>query len=82
VWDDPERAQALGRERSDLETVVKTIADLSDGCDDSLELLQLAAEEDDAAAVSDIEAEIQGLMRQLEKLEFRRMRTTRLIPCL
>lgn len=73
MWDDPERAQALGRERSDLETVVKTIADLSDGCDDSLELLQLAAEEDDAAAVSDIEAEIQGLMRQLEKLEFRRM---------
>ena len=28
VWNEPERAQELGRERSSLETVVKTIEDL------------------------------------------------------
>ena len=31
VWDNPERAQALGRERSALEMVVKTIDDLDVG---------------------------------------------------
>ena len=47
VWDDPEKAQALGRERASLETVVSTIETLDAGCDDASDLLDLAVEEND-----------------------------------
>ncbi len=73
VWDNPERAQELGRERAALETVVKTIEDLSSGASDAGDLLEMAAEEDDEATVEDIRKEIAGLEAKLEQLEFRRM---------
>ncbi len=73
VWDKPERAQELGRERASLEAVVETIEALDRGVDDSRELLQMAVEEDDADSVADVEAEIEGLEANLGKLEFRRM---------
>jgi peptide chain release factor 2 len=73
VWDKPERAQALGRERSSLEMVVKTIDDLDNGVRDSRELLDMAVEEDDESMVADVEAELERLDKQLGVLEFRRM---------
>jgi peptide chain release factor 2 len=73
VWENPERAQELGRERASLELIVKTIEDLSSGASDAADLLEMAAEEDDSAAVEDIRREIRGLEEQLEQLEFRRM---------
>ncbi|MDJ0879047.1 MAG: peptide chain release factor 2 [Halieaceae bacterium] len=73
VWDDPARAQELGRERAALETVVKTIEDLGSGASDAADLLEMAAEEDDEATVDDIRKEIAGLEARLEQLEFRRM---------
>jgi peptide chain release factor 2 len=73
VWDDPERAQELGRERVSLESVVSAIDTLTSGAADTLDLLQMAAEEDDTGALEDLEAEIRGLTATLEKLEFRRM---------
>lgn len=73
VWDNPERAQALGRERSALEMVVKTIDDLDVGVRDSRELLDMAVEEDDESMVAEVQAEIDRLDKQLATLEFRRM---------
>jgi peptide chain release factor 2 len=73
VWDDPEKAQALGRERSSLEAVVNTIDTLESGLADVEELLELACEENDLDTLNDIQQEIQGLTDDLEKLEFRRM---------
>ena len=73
VWNDPDRAQELGRERSSLELVVETIETLDAGISDARELLEMAAEEEDADAVAEIEAELEQLNAQLEKLEFRRM---------
>lgn len=73
VWDDPDRAQDLGRERSSLEVVVKTIDDLNQGISDCQELLELAVEENDEQSVAEVESEIGQLMKQLETLEFRRM---------
>ncbi len=73
VWDNPERAQALGRERSSLEMVVKTIDDLDNGVRDSRELLDMAVEEDDESMVTDVQAELERLDKQLGVLEFRRM---------
>ena len=47
MWDDPERAQGLGRERAALEKVVHGLKSLDEGLAGSLELLELAEAEDD-----------------------------------
>ena len=73
VWDDPNRAQALGKERSSLEAVVLTIDTMSNGLSDVEELLEMALEEDDEDTVTEVESELDSLQKQLEKLEFRRM---------
>ena len=73
VWDDPEKAQALGRERASLETVVSTIETLDAGCDDASDLLDLAVEENDQDTANAVEQDLAGLEAALEKLEFRRM---------
>jgi len=52
---------------------VKSIDELDSGASDTLDLLEMAAEEDDEGAVNDIAEEIQGLLQVLEQLEFRRM---------
>ena len=73
VWDDPERAQRLGKERASLEAIVSTIDTLSDGLADCSELLQMAVDEEDADSVAEVESELAGLNEHLAKLEFRRM---------
>ncbi|WP_036230019.1 peptide chain release factor 2 [Marinobacterium jannaschii] len=73
VWNDPENAQKLGKERAALEGIVKTIDELTSGVEDSRDLLDMAVEEDDADTVAEVEAEVAEMMAKLEKLEFRRM---------
>ncbi|WP_368501393.1 peptide chain release factor 2 [Oceanobacter sp. 5_MG-2023] len=73
VWNDAARAQDLGKERSALEAVVKTIDNLDGGLADLKDLLDMAVEEDDEEAVAEVESELADLQQQLEALEFRRM---------
>ncbi|MDG2461148.1 MAG: peptide chain release factor 2 [Luminiphilus sp.] len=73
VWDDPDTAQALGRERASLEAVVTTIETLDVGCDDASDLLDLAVEEDDEETALSVEQDLTSLEAELGKLEFRRM---------
>ena len=73
VWNNPERAQELGRERSSLEVVVKTIDDLDTGVSDARELLEIAVEEGDEDTLGEVESEISTMESQLATLEFRRM---------
>ena len=73
VWDDPERAQALGKERSQLEDIVATIDNLNSGISDGHELLAMAIEENDEDTVGEVIGEIEQLDALLAKLEFRRM---------
>ncbi|MEH6450627.1 MAG: peptide chain release factor 2 [Oleispira sp.] len=80
IWDDPEKAQDLGRERASLELVVETIDSLETGCGDAKDLLDMAVEEDDEDAVADIVAELDALEAQLAKLEFRRMFSNEMDP--
>ena len=40
VWDDPERAQELGKERASLEQIVHTIDALTSGSADAADLLE------------------------------------------
>ncbi len=73
MWDNPDHAQALGKERVLLERVVKTIADMDSGLEDVEGLLELAIEEDDEATFNDASAELTELEGGLAELEFRRM---------
>ncbi len=73
VWSEPERAQALGKERAALEAVVETIDLLDQGVEDVAGLLELAVEEDDQETFDEIEPELAELEAKLAKLEFRRM---------
>nr|WP_206046845.1 peptide chain release factor 2 [Haliea sp. SAOS-164] len=73
VWDDPERAQELGRERASLEAIVDTIEQLETGASDAADLLEMAAAEDDEGTVADVAADIDAMEKNLQQLEFRRM---------
>lgn len=73
VWDDPQRAQELGRERVSLEAIVQTITTLDTNTVDTRDLLEMAAAEDDADTVVEIESDIAAMIELLEQLEFRRM---------
>lgn len=73
VWDDPERAQALGKERAALEAIVGSIETLTEGANDTGDLLDLVVAENDVDSLEDIKSEIQKLIEILDALEFRRM---------
>ena len=73
VWNNPENAQQLGRERNSLSNTVTTLDDLTSGVADARELLDLAVEEDDEDTVAEVLKELEGLGKRLEDLEFRRM---------
>ena len=73
MWSKPERAQTLGRERSQLEKVVKVLDALTTGLAEASELLALAVEEDDAGTAEEVGHDLDGLEQQLAALEFRRM---------
>ncbi len=73
VWNQPETAQALGRERAQLEKVVTTIEQLQTGLSDAQELLLIAREEDDTATVDEVTQELTNLETDLAGLEFQRM---------
>ena len=73
VWNEPEKAQALGKERVSLEQVVDTIKNLEQGLEDVEGLLELAVEAEDEETFNEAVAELDELEQQLAKLEFRRM---------
>ena len=73
VWSEPERAQALGRERASLARIVEVFDRLDSGLEDAGTLLAMAEEESDAETVSEVDAEVAGLEERLGALEFRRM---------
>ncbi len=73
VWDKPQEAQALGREKAELEGVVTTLDDLSQSTEDSLELLELARLEDDEETLKQIAQDARQILKGVEELEFRRM---------
>jgi peptide chain release factor 2 len=73
IWNNPEQAQALGKERSLLEGIVNTILELEQGLTDAEELLAMAVEEDDEETVDTVAADLQEFDKQVAGLEFQRM---------
>ncbi len=72
-WDDPKRAQDMGREQKSLETVVGALDRIREGLTDAAELLDMARGEDDWDTVAAVETDVGDLQQAVEQLEFRRM---------
>ncbi len=81
VWNNPERAQELGRERARLDAVIQPLKKSTGSLADAAELLEMAAEENDASTIADIEADVEMLEADAEKLEFQRMFAGEADPC-
>jgi len=73
IWNDPKRAQDLGRERSLLDGVVGTLDRISQVLSDNSEMLELAIEEQDTDILESVVAELDGIEAEVDKLEFQRM---------
>jgi peptide chain release factor 2 len=73
IWDDPSRAQELGKERKSLEAVVETLCSVANGLRDAQELFDMAREENDESTLLAVESDIGAIEPAIERLEFRRM---------
>ena len=80
LWNDPEKAQAIGKERVELEGVVLTLDRLASGLVDAKDLLDLAVEEDDEGTLGDVVTELDSLEKAVADLEFRRMFSGKMDP--
>ena len=73
IWNNPEQAQAMGKERAMLEGIVVTITDLEQGLNDAEELLLMAVEENDEETVATVADDLEQFEKQVAGLEFQRM---------
>ena len=73
VWNDPKKAQELGKEKKALDGVVVTLDDLTRELADNAELFEMSRDEDDEAGMQAIADDVAELEKTVEELEFRRM---------
>lgn len=73
VWNDPKKAQELGKEKKMLDGVVLTLQTLASELSDNSELFEMSKEDGDEAGLITIEGEAQKLEAIIKDLEFRRM---------
>ncbi|MCT8676387.1 peptide chain release factor 2 [Glaesserella parasuis] len=73
VWNNAEKAQALGKERVALETIVNTIKALEQGIEGVEGMIELAVEAEDEETFNEAQQEANQLEEKLALLEFRRM---------
>lgn len=73
VWENQDRAQALGKERASLESVITLLERIDQSLSEASELAKLAEEEGDKSAFRDTEDEVVKVEKEVERLEFRRM---------
>ena len=73
VWNDPKKAQELGKEKKALDGVVVTLDDLTRDLSDNAELFEMSRDEGDEAGLQAIADDVARLEKIVEDLEFRRM---------
>jgi len=73
VWNDPKRAQELGKEKKLLDGVVVTLDRLQSELSDNTELYEMSKEDGDEAGLQTISGEADKLNAVIKDLEFRRM---------
>ncbi|MCB1625525.1 MAG: PCRF domain-containing protein, partial [Pseudomonadales bacterium] len=73
MWQKPDKAQQLGRERARLTTDLEGMDRAMNAVRDSLELLELADADSDESAARSIERDAERIEADVRKLEFQRM---------
>ena len=73
IWNDQSRAQAMAKEKGELENVLNVLDGLTTQLEDAQAMLDLAVEADEEAMLEDVQAELNAAEEELAKLEFRRM---------
>lgn len=73
IWENPDEAQKLGKEKVALEKIVETLDRVQNGVVDCKEMLEMAAEEEDQEVVDSVEDDLQKIETELAALEFQRM---------
>tara|TARA_R110002110_G_scaffold404606_1_gene623082 strand:- start:91587 stop:92561 length:975 start_codon:yes stop_codon:yes gene_type:complete len=73
IWDKPDEANALNKERVQLEKLLEAITTVSSGLEECSDLLDMAVEENDESAYQELLEEVAGLEKIVCDLEFRRM---------
>ncbi len=73
LWNDPKRAQEMGREKKSLEVVVEALRGLTSRVEESSELLEMARSENDDATLLAVEEDVSGIEKEVGEMEFRRM---------
>ena len=73
VWNDPKRAQDLGREKKLLEGTTLKLDQLKAHRADTAELFEMAQMEDDVDTMTALEADVVTLEEEVSQMEFRRM---------
>ncbi|MFM9879657.1 MAG: peptide chain release factor 2 [Burkholderiaceae bacterium] len=73
VWNDPKRAQELGREQKSLGDIVTTLENLTTNLADNTELFEMSRDDGDEAGLLTINQDADKLAAAVEQLEFRRM---------
>jgi peptide chain release factor 2 len=73
IWNDAAKAQKLGKEKRELDTVVTTLKNLEQSLSDSRELFEMARDENDDESLLSIANDSKELEKQIEAMEFRRM---------
>ncbi|WP_212786922.1 peptide chain release factor 2 [Ferrigenium kumadai] len=73
IWNDPKRAQEMGRERKSLEDVVLGLTQIGQNLADAAELFEMAKAENDDDSLNSIAADVEDIQKRVEALEFRRM---------
>lgn len=73
LWDDPQEAQKLMRERQSLDDSINAITGLSRALDDNIGLIELGEEEGDVSVVSEAEAAIRSLAGEVKARQIETM---------
>jgi len=73
IWSEPEKAQALGKDKASLEAVVTGLDQSSAAVRDAAELLEMAIVEDDGSTADEIIVDLSKIETTIAGLEFRRM---------
>ncbi|NNF83949.1 MAG: peptide chain release factor 2, partial [Deltaproteobacteria bacterium] len=73
LWDSPEKAESLLKERKALETVLAKWADMAKSLEDLRAYLELHDEEEDPSLAAEIEQHAESLSARLDDMEMERM---------
>jgi peptide chain release factor 2 len=81
VWNNPPRAQALGKERVDLEAIVNVLDTVSVGLNDAVTLFDMALEDRDVETIQALTHDLDKIEHDIAHLEFKRMFSGEMDAC-